>query len=72
MVEEYGVTTVPMVLIWVVLQLLTICIFLSEKQSEELETSQYESDEDDHVNDRIAKIREAEAQENLRIKTAAF
>ena len=37
-----------------------------------METSQYESDEDGHLNDRIEKIREAEARENLRIKSAAL
>ena len=37
-----------------------------------METSLYESDEDAHLNDRIAKIREAEAQEKLRVKTAAL
>ena len=37
----------------------------SDNQRDVLETSQYESDEDDHMNDRLVKIREAEAQENL-------
>ena len=48
------------------------CLYFSEKQAEDLDTSRYESDDEQQLNDRVAKAKEAEARENLRIKSAAL
>ena len=57
----------PRVLIWVLSHYNLLSLF-SDIQRDLLETSQYESDEDQQKNDRPVRIREAEAEENLRLK----